>query len=52
MFLKVKDKETKGERGTISFQAAVLSLICTFFICKSYAHFYKYICSKLNYFRA
>ena len=41
MFLKVKDKETKGERGTISFQAAV-SLICTFFICKSYAHFYKY----------
>ena len=45
MFLKVKDKETKRETGTNSFQTAV-SLISTFFICKSYAHFHMYMCSK------
>ena len=45
MFLKVKDKETKRETGTNSFQTAV-SLISTFFISKSEAHFYMYICSK------
>ena len=30
MFLKVKDKETKGETGTITFEIAV-SLISGFF---------------------
>ena len=39
MFIKVKDKETKGETGTISFQAAA-SLTYKFFLCKSYVHFY------------
>lgn len=48
MFLKVKAKETKGERGTVFFQT-VVSLICTFFKCKSYAHLRMYIFSKIIY---
>ena len=48
MFLKVKAKETKGETRTISFQTAV-SLICTLFNCKSYAHFHMHVFSKSHY---
>ena len=48
VFLKLKDKETKGEPGMVIFPTAE-SLICTFFICKSYAHFHMYIFSKSYY---
>ena len=42
MVLKVKDKETNVETRFISFQTAV-NLMCTFFICKSYARLHMHM---------